>query len=232
MVSDMKKKLIKGKNIACFIICFFVIALFAATHTVAKSPSLTDNETVNENQKDLAIQKQALHKVLQKVMDMLFVFLESLQKREDIGLEEKKSKVIDFVRCLRWGPDAKYYFWIFDLEGKMILEPLYPDIEGKNCLGFKDVNNKEIFVSFNNIITESGQGFVEHHGLGYNNKKSEPSISLVKLLEGWGWVIGTYAEFLDAEFYEEPYKEPVELKFVVPLPSLPPIEEEAPASPL
>jgi len=225
-MSDMKKYLIKEKTIARFIICFLLIALFAATPATGKSPSLTSNKTVNETQADLAIQKQALQKVLQKVMDMLFVFLESLEKREDIGLEEKMQKAVDFVRNIRWGPDNQYYFWIFDLDAKMIMEPVYPDMEGKNCIEYKDVNNKEIFVSFTNIITENGQGFVEHHGLGYNNNKSKPSITLVKSIEAWGWIIGTYGEFIGTEFYEEP----VELKFLVPLPG--DIEEEGPASPM
>ncbi len=227
MMSDMKKYLIKGKTIAQFIICFLVVALFAAdTQATSKPPSLTGNKAVSDTNADFAIQKQSLRKALQKLMDMLFVFLESIQKREDIGLEEKKLMAIDFIKNVRWGPDNQYYFWIFDLDGKMIMEPLYPDIDGENCIEYKDVNNKEIFVSFTNIITENGQGFVEHHGLGYNNEKSKPGITLVKSIEAWGWIIGTYGEFIGAEFYEEP----VELKFLVPYPGH--IEEEGPASPI
>jgi hypothetical protein len=152
------------------------------------------------------------------------------ERREDIRLEEKKQMAIDFIRKIRWGPDNKNYFWINDLEGKMILEPLYPHAEGKNCIIFKDLNNKEIFVEFIRTGREKGQGFVDHHGLGYDDNKSNPRISLVRLFELWGWVVGTGIDLYVVEAYEEP--EEVVLYFLLPpIDEEPPIDDEGPASP-
>jgi hypothetical protein len=152
------------------------------------------------------------------------------EKREDIRLEEKKQMALDFIRKIRWGPDNKNYFWINDLEGKMILEPLYPHAEGKNCIIFKDLNNKEIFVEFIRTGREKGQGFVDHHGLGYDDNKSNPRISLVRLFELWGWVVGTGIDLYVVEAYEEP--EEVVLYFLLPpIDEEPPIDDEGPASP-
>ncbi len=152
------------------------------------------------------------------------------ERLEDIRLEEQKQMAIDFIRKTRWGPDNKNYFWINDLEGKMILEPLYPHIEGNNCIIFKDLNNKEIFVEFIKTSREKGQGFVDHHGLGYDDNKSNPRVSFVRLFETWGWVVGTSIDLDDIEDYKEPEK--VKLYFILPsIDEEPPIDDEGPASP-
>jgi SH3-like domain-containing protein len=120
----------------------------------ARAPVITGQKTADEPQKPLTGYEQTL----QKVMDLVFVFLESIEKRDDIGLEEKKQISTDYIRRIRWGPEIKNYFWINGLEGTMILEPLYPHTEGKNCIIFKDLNNKEIFVEFIGTSREKGQG--------------------------------------------------------------------------
>ena len=135
------------------------------------------------------------------------------KKREDFKLEEKKQMAIDFIRKTRWGPGNKNYFWINDLEGKMILEPLHPHIEGKNCIIFNDLNNKEIFVEYIRTSREKGQGFVDHHGLGYDDNKSNPRVSFVRLFETWGWVIGTSVDLDDIGAYKDPEK--VKLYFIL-----------------
>ena len=152
------------------------------------------------------------------------------KRREEIRLEEKKQMAIDFIRKTRWGPDNKNYFWINDLEGKMILEPLNPHAEGKNCINLKDLNNKEIFVEFIRASREKEQGFVDHHGLGYDDNKSNPSVSFVRLFETWGWVVGTSIDLDDIGAYKEPEK--VKLYFILPpIDEEPPIDDEGPASP-
>ncbi len=192
----------------------------------ARAPVLTGQKTADEPQKPLTGYQQTL----QKVMDLIFVFLESIEKRKDLGLEEKKQISTDYIRRIRWGPEIKKYFWINDLNGTMILEPLYPHIEGKNCIIFKDLNNKEIFVEFIRTGREKGQGFVDHHGLGYDDNKSNPRISLVRLFDPWGWVVGTGIDLYAVEAYEEPE----EVKLYFPLPPIdeePPIDDEGSASP-
>ena len=191
-----------------------------------RAPVLTGQQTADELQKPLTGYQQTL----QKVMDLVFVFLESIEKRKDLGLEEKKQISTDYIRRIRWGHEIKNYFWINVLDGTMILEPLYPHTEGNNCIIFKDLNNKEIFVEFIRTSREKGQGFVDHHGLGYDDNKSNPRISLVRFFDPWGWVVGTSID-LDAV---EAYKEPEKVKLYFPLPPIdeePPIDDEGAASP-
>jgi SH3-like domain-containing protein len=194
--------------------------------TKATAPVLTGQQTNDEPQKPLTGYEQTL----QKIMDLVFVFLESIEKRKDLGMEEKKQISTDYIRRIRWGPEIKNYFRINGLDGSMVMEPLYPHTEGKNCTIFKDLNDKEIFVEFIRTSREKGQGFVDHHGLGYDDNKSNPRVSLVRLFDPWGWVIGTSID-LDAV---EAYKDPEKVKLYFPLPPIDeelPIDDEGPASP-
>lgn len=145
--------------------------------------------------------------------------------------EKIKRQAIKFIRHIRWGPDNRNYFWITDLDATMILEPLYPHTEGNNYIMARDLNNKEIFVEFIRNVREKRQGFVDHHGLGYDNNKSNPRISLVKLFEAWGWLVGTGVELEAVEAYEEPEK--LKLHFLLPpIDEEFPVEDEGPASPV
>jgi hypothetical protein len=61
--------------------------------TKATAPVLTGQQTTDEPQKPLTGYEQTL----QKVMDLVFVFLESIEKRKDLGLEEKKQISTDYI---------------------------------------------------------------------------------------------------------------------------------------
>jgi hypothetical protein len=244
-MKENQKIQINKKWSARLILVFCVAAFFAITVaaaettpaekiagtgiTIAQSPAGSGaggtqsdnpagNEAIDPSQKAGFGYRQAL----ERVMNLVFVYLDSLEKRTDIGPAEKKQKAVDFIRNVRWGPENKYYFWINDLDGKMILEPLYPRTEGTNVVKYKDLNSREIFVEFINSSLKNGQTFVDHNGLGYD-ANGGPRVSLVRLFGAWDWVVGTYVELDDIEAYEEPG----ELQFVIPLT---PMDDQTPAS--
>ncbi|MBW1841737.1 MAG: cache domain-containing protein, partial [Deltaproteobacteria bacterium] len=161
---------------------------------LAKTDNRTENEAPDAAQKSGFGYKQAL----EKVMDLVFVYLDSLDKRNDIGRLEKKQKAIEFIKNVMWGPDNKYYFWINDLDGVMIMEPLYPQTEGTNAIKYKDLNNREIFVEFISKSLNKEQAFINHNSLGYDTNWS-PWVSLVSLFEAWDWIVGTYVELEDID---------------------------------
>ena len=186
----------------------FSIILFVAVVSVSTAHSLPDKPGAADlsSHKKKSVKRTSTAKgydsakqAMQKAVDLLFIFLNANERREDIELEEKQRLAREFVRYIRWGYEKNYYFWITDLEGKIIVEPLYPQLEGKNCLSFKDKNQKQIFVDFINIATQQGRGFINHHGKGYDDSGSNPMISFLRLFKIWGWVVGTRLELVPAE---------------------------------
>ncbi|MFH2218498.1 MAG: cache domain-containing protein [Pseudomonadota bacterium] len=182
----------------------------------------TDVQTEPDGTGDSGKSGFRYQQALERVMDLVFVYLDSLEKQKDIGTVEKKQKAVEFIRNVRWGPKNKYYFWINNLDGIMVLEPLYPRTEGTSVIKYKDLNNREIFVEFISNSLKDGQTFVNHNGLGYD-VNSSPKVSLVRLFGAWDWIVGTYVELDDIEAYESPG----ELQLFIPVT---PIEDQAPAS--
>ena len=192
-----------GKTVVGFIAGLCAVIFFAVTVTATESSSPADEpqEPVPE-----------YRMTLKKAMDKLFSELESIRK-EGIGLEEKQQKAIEFIKVVRYGPEQKDYFWINDMQGKMIMDPYIPDLAGKDLSNFKDQNGKEIFAEFIKVCREKEQGFVDYLWPMYEGKKPAPKISLVRLFKPWGWIIGTgfYLDIIEA------YEMPEVIRFYIPL---------------
>lgn len=199
-----------GKTVVGFIASLCVVIFFAVTVTATESSS-----PANEPQEPVPEYRMTL----KKAMDKLFSELESIRK-EGIGLEEKRQKAIEFIKVVRYGPEQKDYFWINDMQGKMIMDPYIPDLAGKDLSNFKDQNGKEIFAEFIKVCREKEQGFVDYLWPMYEGKRPAPKTSLVRLFKPWDWIIGTgvYLDIIEA------YEMPEVIKFYIPL-GEPPVED-------
>jgi len=135
--------------------------------------------------------------------------LSAIQKiREDVeainnssGLGEQAQKDIAFVvGALRYGPENKDYFWINDLEPRMVMHPYKPELNGKDLSENKDPNGKHLFVEFVRVCKENGEGFVDYMWPKPGMDEPQPKLSFVKLFPEWGWVVGTgiYIDDVDA----------------------------------
>ncbi|MBW2095632.1 MAG: cache domain-containing protein [Deltaproteobacteria bacterium] len=106
-------------------------------------------------------------------------------------LSEQQENTAKFIGKLRYGPKNQDYFWINDMQPKMVMHPYKPNLNGKDLSGIKDPDGKEIFMAFVKICREKGEGFVHYSWPRYGVDKPVPKLSFVKLFKKWGWVIGT-----------------------------------------
>jgi len=210
----MRKFIKKGKKVAGFAGILLAAALFPASSIAGDLSSLTDRpnqgETVFIRLASLdtdtdrpGASKEDLQQ-LEKEMKHVFAVLGSIIKDKSLTEEQKKQKAIEFLRNYRYGPEKESYFWINDLQGIMLMHPIIPDLEGNSVANVRDQDGAQIFTEFNKIAMNKGEGFFDYVWPPPEGEKPEPMTALVKLLKGWGWVIGTgvYLETLEA--YEEP----------------------------
>lgn len=127
----------------------------------------------------------------------------SLVEQQQLTEPEAKARSADVLRSLRY--DEKEYFWINDLEPRMIMHPKNKEMDGKLLGDIKDPSGKRLFVEMVNMAKQNNAGFVS-----YLWKKDEKSplvdkISYVKLYAPWGWVVGSgiYIEDVQAAFQAE-----------------------------
>jgi methyl-accepting chemotaxis protein len=135
---------------------------------------------------------QALYREpLQNTVNTAYGVVEAEDGGKNLSLEEKQVRAADLIQSLRYGPENKDYFWINDMQPKMVMHPYKTELNGKDLSGMKDPNGKRMFVEIVNLCREKGEGFVDYDWPKYGADDPQPKLSYVKLFEQWGWIIGT-----------------------------------------
>jgi methyl-accepting chemotaxis protein len=102
---------------------------------------------------------------------------------------EGKKQAIDAVRALRYAKTE--YFWINDMQTKIIMHPIREDMIGKEQTDTKDPTGKRLFVEFVEEVKARGAGFVEYMWPKPGSTEPQPKVSYVAGFEPWGWVVGS-----------------------------------------
>ncbi len=120
-------------------------------------------------------------------------------KASALPLDEAQKRAKEAVKTLRYNKED--YFWINDLEPRMVMHPYKPELDGKNLSEEKDPNGKRLFVAFVEVCKKEGRGFVDYFWPKPGFSRPVPKISYVKALPEWGWIIGSgiYLDDVQAE---------------------------------
>ncbi|SDU67076.1 cache domain-containing protein, partial [Desulfobacula phenolica] len=150
-------------------------------------------------------EKKMLHEMNNSSISVTYSLLSEYNQRVisgELTLQDAQSRANKRIRNLRYGPEDQDYFWIIDMQHRVLMHPFLPDIEGKNCKDFVDSNGRYFVAEFVRTAEQKGSGYVEYTWQWKDDSaKTVPKISYVKLFEPWGWVIGTavYVDGIDSE---------------------------------
>ncbi|MCU7874551.1 MAG: methyl-accepting chemotaxis protein [Candidatus Thiodiazotropha sp. (ex Lucinoma borealis)] len=119
----------------------------------------------------------------------------------ELDEDRAKESALKSIKALRY--DEKNYFWINDMQPRMIMHPIKPGLDGKDLSGFKDPNGKKLFVAFVDTVKASGEGMVPYLWPKPGSEKPVEKVSYVKGFQPWGWVIGSgiYIDDVAAAFH-------------------------------
>jgi PAS domain S-box-containing protein len=117
---------------------------------------------------------------------------ETRVERGELTRDEAMRRAAQRIRELRYGPEGKDYFWITDLEPRMIVHPYRRDLEGKDVGEFRDPHGKRLFMEMVAAARAEGGGFVDYMWQWKDDPdRIVPKLSCVRLFESWGWIAGT-----------------------------------------
>ena len=127
-------------------------------------------------------------------------------KAGTLPLADAQAKAVGILKGLRYDKDE--YFWVNDLEPRMVMHPIKEELNGKNLADNKDPNGKALFVVMAETCKKEGAGFVDYDWPKPGFSKPVPKISYVKLAPEWGWVIGSgiYLDDVQAEISKLIYR--------------------------
>ena len=128
---------------------------------------------------------------------------------EALTLDLVKQKVLDAAKLLEAEGDAAIpkikdekgafrfadgegYIWIHDMDGKMIMHPVKPALDGQNVLSMTDPNGFTLFAAMNDVAENNGQGWVAYKWPKPSQKDASDKVSFVKLVkkDGKSYVVG------------------------------------------
>lgn len=139
----------------------------------------------------------------QLLVESTFSLIEDYYARHQSGeLTEEQAKVqaLFSISKLRYGMDN--YFWVNDYEGRMVMHPINPTLDGKDLTDFSDPTGKQFFKEMTRVVNQSGQGFVPYHWPKPGSKEAQAKISFVKGFQPWQLIIGSgvYIDDIDRDF--------------------------------
>jgi len=133
--------------------------------------------------------------MIRELTETTWSLLGTYHERElsgELTRNEAQQRALLRIHKLRYGPEKKDYFWINDMEPRMIMHPYRNDLEGKNLADYQDSNGKYLFVEFVEIVQQQGAGYVDYLWQWKDDPvKIARKKSYVKGFEPWGWIIGT-----------------------------------------
>jgi methyl-accepting chemotaxis protein len=114
--------------------------------------------------------------------------------------ESAKLSAIAAIEAQRY--DEGGYFWINDMEPRVVMHPFVKELIGKNVAELKDANGVRLYSEFVDTVRTRKEGFVNYSWPKGDSKEVYPKISYVKGFEPWGWIVGTgiYVDDVQEDF--------------------------------
>ncbi|MDQ5909244.1 MAG: methyl-accepting chemotaxis protein [Pseudomonadota bacterium] len=107
------------------------------------------------------------------------------------------------IKTLRY--EKNEYFWINDMNVKMVMHPTRPELEGQDMQDHQDPTGKRFLVEMVQVVKRDGAGFVPYLWLKSGTTQPAPKLSYVQGFKPWGWVIGTgvYIDDIEQDFWQD-----------------------------
>lgn len=151
-----------------------------------------------------------IKQVPKSAVDTAYSIIESVSKKyidpKDFQLAQNEIKSI--ISHLRLEDGS--YFWIHDLNLKMVLHPIKPEMNGGDLTNYKSPTGKFIFSEMNKTLAKSNTG-AAWYNYGWpkpNESGDKEKTSYLKLYKPWGWIVGSgmYVEDVEASMSTFLYK--------------------------
>jgi methyl-accepting chemotaxis protein len=121
----------------------------------------------------------------------------------ELSSEQAKQQARVTIKSLRY--DGDNYFWINDMQARIVMHPIKPELDGKDLSDFEDPNGKKLFSEFVAMVKQNGEGMVPYLWPKPGLDDPVEKFSYVKGFKPWGWIVGSgiYIDDVDAAFWRK-----------------------------
>jgi two-component system, NtrC family, sensor kinase len=127
-------------------------------------------------------------------------------KKSNYSKEETIESIKSALRAIRFNENG--YLFIFEMNGKNILNSEFANIENKNLWEYQDSKGKFIFKDMNKLLSNANEGYYDWYWKKNKNDEKEYSkIGFLKRFEPYDLYIGT-------GYYEDDYEKKAKLSIL------------------
>ncbi len=143
---------------------------------------------VSERQLLMSERQSAVRQTVEVAHDLLVHFhSESIKGR--MTEDEAKQRALEAIKALRYS--GTEYFWINDMQPRMVMHPIKPELDGKELRENKDPTGKHLFVEMVEVVKAKGAGDVPYMWPKPGSDQPVQKVSYVKGFAPWGWIVGS-----------------------------------------
>ena len=127
-----------------------------------------------------------------KTVEVAYSVVAHYQAQQQLGVmtqPQAQAAALSTLRALRYGQDD--YFWVNDMQPRMIMHPFTPQLEGQDLTSKTDADGVFMFREMTEIARRDGAGFLNYRWAKPGQNEPAGKISYVKAFKPWGWVIGS-----------------------------------------
>lgn len=144
--------------------------------------------------------KREMIRELVNVSWSIMALYEREERTGNLSRAEAQRKAIEEIEHLRYGNEFRDYFWISDMQPRLIMHPYSKELIGNDLSEFEGAGGKKIFMEIIGAVSETDSGFIDYiWNRKYSAVQNVPKLSFVKKFEPWGWVVGTGVYLDDVE---------------------------------
>lgn len=115
-----------------------------------------------------------------------------------------KADALKIIKAIRY--DKNNYFWVNNMDAKMVMHPIKPSLDGQDLSNSTDPNGKKIFVEMVKAVKDGGgSGYVPYQWSKTETSAPVDKLSYVKSFGPWGWIVGSgiYIDDVNAALHEK-----------------------------
>jgi methyl-accepting chemotaxis protein len=120
-------------------------------------------------------------------------------QRGELTEAEAQKRAKERIGAMRYGNGD--YFFITDMQRRMVAHGTTPALVGKDMSETKDPTGKRLVVEMVALVQQSGSGFIDYVWAKPGAEQPQPKLSYVTGFTPWSWVIstGVYIDDLNAQ---------------------------------
>ncbi|HEK1687352.1 TPA: methyl-accepting chemotaxis protein [Pseudomonas putida] len=130
----------------------------------------------------------------------VLAYYQGLEAAGSLDRQSAQQQALQVVRSLRYDKDD--YFWINDLQPKMVMHPVNAKLDGQDLSAIRDPDGFAVFNEMVTLAKAQGAGPVNYRWPKPGASEPVAKTSYIELFKPWGWIIGSgvYVDDVQDEF--------------------------------